>query len=83
MNMKGLYLLHKKHTVYDPNDIARTTIKEQNIDNDYMGQLTGEKRNTIHDPNDIARTTIKEQNINNNTPYINMKSSTTKVYTYI
>jgi hypothetical protein len=65
-------MMPSKQTVYDPNDIARTTIKEQNIDNDYMGQLTGEKRNTIHDPNDIARTTIKEQNINNNTPYINM-----------
>jgi len=65
-------MMPSKQTVYDPNDIARTTIKEQNIDNDYIGQLTGEKRNTIHDPNDIARTTIKEQNINNNTPYINM-----------
>jgi hypothetical protein len=65
-------MMPSKQTVYDPNDIARTTIKEQNIDNDYVGQLTGEKRNTIHDPNDIARTTIKEQNINNNTPYINM-----------
>jgi hypothetical protein len=63
-------MMPSKQTVYDPNDIARTTIKEQNIDNDYVGQLTGEKRNTIHDPNDIARTTIKEQNINNNTPYI-------------
>ena len=61
-----------KQTVYDPSDIARTTIKEQNIDNNYIGQLTGEKRSQVHDPNDIARTTIKEQNINNNTPYINI-----------
>jgi len=61
-----------KQTVYDPTDIARTTIKEQNIDNDYIGQLTGEKHGTIYDPDDIARTTIKEQNIHNNAPYINM-----------
>jgi len=61
-----------KQTVYDPTDIARTTIKEQNIDNDYTGQLTGEKHGIAYDPNDIARTTIKEQNIHNNAPYINM-----------
>ena len=61
-----------KQTVYDPSDIARTTIKEQNIDNNYIGQLTGEKKGQVHDPNDVARTTIKEQNIDNNTPYINI-----------
>jgi len=61
-----------KITVYDPNDIARTTIKEQNIDNDYIGQLTGSLKNIVYDPDDIARTTIKEQNIHNNAPYINM-----------
>ena len=61
-----------KQTVYDPSDIARTTIKEQNIDNDYIGQLTGERKGQVHDPNDVARTTIKEQNIDNNTPYINI-----------
>jgi hypothetical protein len=61
-----------KQTVYDPTDIARTTIKEQNIDNDYTGQLSGEIHGIAYDPNDIARTTIKEQNIHNNAPYINM-----------
>jgi len=61
-----------KQTIYDPNDVMRTTIKEQNIDNEYMGQLKGAIQTTIYDPNDIARTTIKEQNIHNNTPYINM-----------
>jgi hypothetical protein len=56
-----------KLTVYDPNDIARTTIKEQTEDNDYNGQLTTIKRAaTVYDPNDIMRTTIKEQNIDNN-----------------
>ena len=61
-----------KQTVYDPNDIMRTTIKEQNIDNDYIGQLKGPLQGIAYDPDDIARTTIKEQNIHNNTPYINM-----------
>ena len=58
-------MMPSKQTVYDPNDIARTTIKEQNIDNDYDGALTGNKKHTVYDPNDIARTTIKEQNIDN------------------
>jgi hypothetical protein len=61
-----------KQTVYDPNDIARTTIKEQTIDNSYYGSLSGPITNTVYDPNDTARTTIKEQNIHNNAPYINL-----------
>jgi len=58
-------MMPSKQTVYDPSDIARTTIKEQNIDNDYDGALTANKKHTVYDPNDIARTTIKEQNIDN------------------
>lgn len=54
-----------KQTVYNPNDLARTTIKEQTEDNDYQGSLTGNKKMTTYDPNDIARTTIKEQTIDN------------------
>ena len=54
-----------KQTVYDPNDTARTTIKEQTIDNEYSGALTGNSKATVYDPNDIARTTIKEQTIDN------------------
>jgi len=61
-----------KQTVYNPTDIARTTIKEQNIDNSHMGNLSGPINNTVYDPNDIAKTTIKEQNIHNSAPYINM-----------
>jgi hypothetical protein len=58
-------MMPSKQTVYDPNDIARTTIKEQTIDNDYDGALTGNKKHTVYDPNDTARTTIKEQTIDN------------------
>ena len=61
-----------KQTIYDPNDVARTTIKETNIHNEHDGFLKGEIKNQVHDPNDVARTTIKEMNIHNKAPYINM-----------
>ena len=56
----------KKGAVYDPNDIARPTIKETNIDNYYRSNVgVSTKGNVVYDPNDIARTTIKETNIDN------------------
>ena len=50
-------------TTYDPNDIARTTIKETTLDSEHDGHISGPKKLTIHDPNDIAKTTIKETTI--------------------
>lgn len=61
-----------KITIYDPNDVARTTIKETNIHNNHEGFIKGEIKNQAHDPNDVARTTIKEMNIHNKAPHINM-----------
>jgi hypothetical protein len=58
----------EKPTVYDPNDIARTTIKETTIDNDWLGMaapVEAQPRMTVYDPNDTARTTIKETTIDN------------------
>ena len=55
-----------KQTIYDPNDIARTTIKETNIHNNRKGNIAGPKKLMTYDPNDITRTTIKETNIHNN-----------------
>ena len=57
----------KKMTVYDPNDIARTTIKETTIDNNHVGIVGAAmpSKLTVYDPNDIARTTIKETTIDN------------------
>lgn len=55
----------EKPTAYDPNDVMRTTIKEQTIDRDWLGiagPQEGQKM-TVYDPNDVARTTIKEQTI--------------------
>lgn len=56
-----------KARVYDPNDVPRSTIKEQNVDNTHVGyfQNTGPNKGTVYDPNDVLRTTIKEQNIDN------------------
>lgn len=52
-----------KATVHDPNDIARTTIKETNIHDTREGIISGPNKLTVYDPNDVARTTIKETNI--------------------
>ena len=49
-----------KPTLYDPNDIARTTVKETTLAETGDQNITGIKKQTIYDPNDIARTTIKE-----------------------
>jgi hypothetical protein len=70
-NMKAA--MPSKLTIYDPNDVARTTIKETNIHNEHEGFLQGgEFKGKVHDPNDVARTTLKELNIHNTAPYINM-----------
>jgi hypothetical protein len=57
-----------KQTVYDPNDVARTTIKETTIDNDWLGTAGpggAQPKLTVYDPNDVARVTIKETTIDN------------------
>ena len=52
--------LPEKPTVYDPNDVARTTVKETTIEYDHDGNIKGPNKLTVHDPNDVARTTVKE-----------------------
>ena len=55
-----------KNKVYDPNDIARATIKETNIHNNHSGMMSeGNNKGAVYDPNEIARATIKETNIHN------------------
>jgi len=57
-----------KLKVYDPNDVARATIKETTVDNDWLG-IAGpgdaQPKLTVYDPNDVARTTIKETTVDN------------------
>ena len=45
-----------KLTPYDSNDIARTTIKETNIENSHTGQLTGPIKLGVYDPNNLVET---------------------------
>jgi len=49
-----------KGVAYDPNDVARTTIKETTEDSDYIGVVAGPVKLTVYDPDDTARTTVKE-----------------------
>jgi hypothetical protein len=50
-----------KPTMYDPNDIARTTIKETLIHDDMgKGTVTGPKQLTVYDPEEIAKRTLRE-----------------------
>jgi hypothetical protein len=53
---------HNKHQAYNPNDVARTTIKETNIhDSAKLNMKPNKASNTrIKDPNDVAKVTIKE-----------------------
>ena len=72
-----------KLTIHDPNDVARTTIKETTIDNSHSGFLKGPVTITTQDPADVPKTTLKELNIHNNAPYINCKPqqpTTLRVY---
>ena len=48
-----------KMTVYDPDDVARTTIKETTIDNGYLGISSPNQPQqlTVYDPEDIAKVT--------------------------
>ena len=52
-----------KPTMYDPNDTARTTIKETMVHESINGNLKGAEKTTIYDPNDTARTTLKETTV--------------------
>jgi hypothetical protein len=56
---------HNRHIVYDPNDVARTTIKETNLHDSNGGNMgvQAPSKPRIYDPNDVARTTIKETNL--------------------
>jgi len=51
--------LPSKQTIYDPNDITKTTSKETNIHDTRTGHMANKSKVTIYDPNDIAKTTTK------------------------
>lgn len=73
----------KRQTVYDVNDIARTTIKETTIHNEREGNIKGPERLTVYDPNDVAKTTIKETTENNSHEgNIGVATTKNRVYDY-
>tara|TARA_B110000090_G_C13365409_1_gene439928 strand:+ start:368 stop:2011 length:1644 start_codon:yes stop_codon:yes gene_type:complete len=49
-----------KLTMYDPNDVARTTIKETTIHNTRTGNLKGETKTIAYNPDDIAKPTLRQ-----------------------
>ena len=49
-----------KLTVHDPNDVARTTIRETTIHDSESLNLKGPVKLTVYDPADIARTTARQ-----------------------
>ena len=51
----------EKAVIYDPNDSAKTTLKEQLIHEGTIGNLKGSEKQKVYDPNDVTRTTLKEQ----------------------
>ena len=61
-NISGYVSMAKpsRQTAYDPNDVAKTTIKETTEENKHEGNIKGAIKLIAYDPNDVARTTIKE-----------------------
>lgn len=80
--------IYNKQQYHDPNDIARTTIRETTEDNNYNGVLGPQQAESTvyHTPGDRAKTTVREttmvndvlgnintqQNNFNNSSYINV-----------
>jgi hypothetical protein len=73
--------LPNKQTIYNPNDTARTTIKETLVEDTRTGHLKGYEQITTYDPNHVARTTIKETLIHD-TKLGNLNTATSKSVVY-
>jgi hypothetical protein len=53
-----------KQPVYNPNDVARTTVKETLLNESQNLNIRGTTMSTVYDPNNVARTTVKETLLN-------------------
>ena len=71
----------KKQTMYDPSDVARTTIKETNIHDNRTGNIIGQKASIVYDPDDVTKATMKET-LPDYDNVINMKSKHVKSTIY-
>ena len=57
----------KQSYIYNPNDIAKTTLKETIVGHNVTGGVGGQiDKFTVYDPNDLARNTIKETLVGKN-----------------
>jgi hypothetical protein len=68
-------------TVWDPNDVARTTVKEGTVHWNYYGNMApadGPTRLKVYDPDDIARPTQKAQISAKSEYYGGVKAATEK-----
>ena len=65
VNLSGMADKPARGPIQDPNQVARTTVKETTIHNERDGNLKGPNRGPVQDPNQIARTTVKETTIDN------------------
>lgn len=70
-----------KQTVYDPNNVARTTIKETTIHDSENLNIKGSLKLTVYDPADVARTTVR-QTVNQQSENMNMSSHVYKSVTF-
>lgn len=61
-------------TVYDPSDVARTTVKETTLGEAVLGNLKGNEKGIVYDPDDVARTTLKETTLSD-VPLVNLKGN--------
>jgi hypothetical protein len=63
-----------KLTIYDPNGVARTTIKETTIHDNTTGNMKVNSSSIVYDPSEVAKTTVREA-LENYTNDINLKGS--------
>lgn len=61
LNVTGQASAPSQMTVYDPNDVARTTVRETTGANDWIGAAVavGAQKLTVYDPTDVARPTMR------------------------
>jgi len=61
LNLTGMAAAPGQLTVYDPNDVARTTVRETTGANDWIGAAVavGAQKLTVYDPTDVARPTMR------------------------
>lgn len=72
----------KKGMTYDPHDVAKTTVKETTLIENYVNNVNMPHKKTItYDPHDVAKTTIKETTlIENHVNNVNMPHKKTITY---